>query len=257
MESCRLSRLEEEVLGLHRTGDVPGAEIPRRYFMFLETGDAAPLADVIVHNRLDILSMAALAGYMGQAVSAPLTATPAGRPLSGEELFSIGRLLVERPRDAADTSEGIACLTEALRRDLPAALRHSCYQALARAYKRAGLAEEAAAVLKAAARSDGTSPWAHIELAKHYEHRVRDFAAARYWSQEALELAIRRRTLGGLRPERPALPADGALPASPGSRPADGDRRNVRPREQDVDGIVHRIRRLERRLRRARPAGGG
>ena len=39
--SCSLSALERAVLGFHRLGDVPGFEIPARYFHFLRTGDAA------------------------------------------------------------------------------------------------------------------------------------------------------------------------------------------------------------------------
>lgn len=269
LDSCRLSRLEEEVLGLHRTGDVPGEEIPQRYFAYLETGDAAPLADVVVHNQLDILSMAALAGFMGQAVAKPLTEAPVGRALSGAELFSVGRLLVEHSRDESDTDEGIACLTEALRRELPVPLRRRCYQVLAKALKRTGRTEEAATVLRVAARDDGSSPWAHIELAKHYEHRVGDFATARDWSLQALEVAMRRRTLGGLRSPETTTRADRAddvheaavannteaaqvdNTATPRTRFAGRPTaRRARPHDHDVDGIVHRLRRLERRLRR-------
>ena len=42
--SCSLSALERAVLGVHRLGDVPGFEIPARYFHFLRTGDAADRA---------------------------------------------------------------------------------------------------------------------------------------------------------------------------------------------------------------------
>ena len=40
------------------TGDVPGWEIPARYFGFARTGDAAGLAAVLEHNRLDLVSLA-------------------------------------------------------------------------------------------------------------------------------------------------------------------------------------------------------
>src|SRR5690606_37808519 len=70
---CRLSELEGAVLGLERHDDVPGYLIPQLYFDFLQTGDATPLTGVLVHNRLDILSMAALVGYVGQAISSPRT----------------------------------------------------------------------------------------------------------------------------------------------------------------------------------------
>ena len=59
-QDCRLAALEEQVLGLTREHDVPGAEIPARYFGFLRRGDPAPLIPVLEHNRLDLVSLAAL-----------------------------------------------------------------------------------------------------------------------------------------------------------------------------------------------------
>ena len=40
LESCRLSSLEENVLGERRSGDIPGELIPSVYFRYLENGDA-------------------------------------------------------------------------------------------------------------------------------------------------------------------------------------------------------------------------
>lgn len=224
LDSCRLARLEAAILGVRREDDVPGEEIPRLYFSFLETGDAEPLAGVIEHNRLDILSLAALTGYIAQAAADPLAAAPGGRPLSGAELYGLGRTLAAGARDPEETDLACACLEEALRRDLPRPLERRCRQLLVALYKRSGRADNALTVLEEAARGDGGSPWAHIELAKHYEHRVRDLAAAREWSLQALDVALRRRALRG--------PRAGAETG------------------RDVDAILHRVRRIERRLRR-------
>src|SRR5437762_136703 len=59
-ESCSLVALERQVLGAGRVGDIPGFEIPARYFQFVRSGDARPLAAVLEHIRLDLLSLAAL-----------------------------------------------------------------------------------------------------------------------------------------------------------------------------------------------------
>lgn len=58
--SCSLSVLEKHLAGLHRVGDVPGFEIPSRYFQFVRDGDARPLEAVLEHNRLDLISLAAV-----------------------------------------------------------------------------------------------------------------------------------------------------------------------------------------------------
>src|SRR3954451_9546763 len=59
-ESCTLGALERVLFGGQRTSDVPGSEIPGRYFAFLRTGDASPLEPVLEHNRLDLVSLAVL-----------------------------------------------------------------------------------------------------------------------------------------------------------------------------------------------------
>ena len=58
--SCSLSVLEKQIAGLHRVGDVPGYEIPSRFFKYVRTGDARPLEAVMEHNRLDLISLAAV-----------------------------------------------------------------------------------------------------------------------------------------------------------------------------------------------------
>ena len=52
-----LQTLEKELLGVHRYNDTPGYLIPQLYFDFLSTGNAEPLAGVLLHNRLDIVSL--------------------------------------------------------------------------------------------------------------------------------------------------------------------------------------------------------
>src|SRR5687768_6977230 len=57
---CRLSTLERVLFDVIRVGDVPGFEIPSRFFRFLRSGDPRPLEPVLEHNRLDLVSLAAV-----------------------------------------------------------------------------------------------------------------------------------------------------------------------------------------------------
>lgn len=59
-EGCRLSTLERALFDVRRVGDVPGLEIPGRFFRFVRSGDAAPLEPVLEHNRIDLVSLAAV-----------------------------------------------------------------------------------------------------------------------------------------------------------------------------------------------------
>ena len=60
LANCRLQTLERYICGRHRTGDIPGAEIPDAYHDFVRTSDARRLKDILHHNLLDLLTMAEL-----------------------------------------------------------------------------------------------------------------------------------------------------------------------------------------------------
>ncbi|HEY8416870.1 MAG TPA: ribonuclease H-like domain-containing protein [Limnochordales bacterium] len=252
-DSCRLADLEATVLGHCRHDDVPGALIPQLYFHYLRTGDPQPLAGVFEHNRLDIVSMACMAGYLGQAAAEPLSAQPAGTPLPGPELYSLGRLLL----DQGAVDEAIACLEEALARGLPHGLRREGYRLLAIAHRRrcgrasqdagpgAAAEDPTVAVLLQWIREDSLSTWPYVELAKHYEHRLRDLEAARHWTLRAIDLVQRRRALRGLAAAS-RVNGRAGVPA---------------PADRELEELLHRLRRLERKLaasagRRARAAAG-
>jgi uncharacterized protein YprB with RNaseH-like and TPR domain len=57
---CRLSTLERRLFDVRRIGDVPGLDIPSRFFGFVRSGDPRPLEPVLEHNRIDLVSLAAV-----------------------------------------------------------------------------------------------------------------------------------------------------------------------------------------------------
>ncbi len=68
---CRLGTVEDRLLGLKRQGDLPGSEAPRAWLAWLRRGETAGLAGVLSHNRLDLLSLAALGAPLALALSDP------------------------------------------------------------------------------------------------------------------------------------------------------------------------------------------
>lgn len=64
LDNCRLSHLEETVLGLHRVGDVPGSLVPALWFDYLRQGAAndfvTPLGGVLQHHAQDVYSLLCL-----------------------------------------------------------------------------------------------------------------------------------------------------------------------------------------------------
>ncbi len=53
---CKLTTLEQHILGRRRVGDVPSADVPALFHHFIRTGAAGPLRPVIDHNRHDLVS---------------------------------------------------------------------------------------------------------------------------------------------------------------------------------------------------------
>jgi len=179
-EGCSLTALERRVLGFHRHGDVPGFEIPARYFHFLRSGDASAVLDVIEHNRLDLVSLAAV---MAHALRLAEAGPDACRE-PGEQL-GLGRLYERDGRMEA--------AVEAYRLAAEGGDRNVAANALERAailLRRQRRFNEAAEAWQAIVdlRPAGRRVWSAVErraieaLAIHHEHRRGDPAEARRYA---------------------------------------------------------------------------
>jgi uncharacterized protein YprB with RNaseH-like and TPR domain len=187
----RLATMEETLLGNVRDGDVPGFEIPARYFHYVRTLDARPLHDVLDHNRLDLLALAMLTARAAHL----LEEGPAGAR-TAREAFGLGRIY-ERAGMRAEAKEcyaRAAAPADARPHDIAAeALR--AYAVLSRRERRY---EEAATAWRRALELPRCPPHIAREateaLAVHLEHRERDLRAARRYALQALQFngSIRR-----------------------------------------------------------------
>ena len=177
LPDCRLGTIEARVLGLERIDDVPGALIPSLYFHYLRSRRAEALRPVFEHNRLDVLSLVTLTGWVARAL-----ADPEGLDLDPEEYVGLGRLW-----EGADAERGARCYREALSRGLGSPQREQLLLTLGRGAKREGRWPEALALWEAAiAKGAGFDPRPWEEIAKYYEHCARDLAAAHRVAAEAL-----------------------------------------------------------------------
>src|SRR5260370_30052753 len=68
LADCRLGTVEQHALRFTRDDDLPGALIPTVYFEYLRRKRPDELPRVFEHNRHDILSLAALTGWVADAV---------------------------------------------------------------------------------------------------------------------------------------------------------------------------------------------
>jgi uncharacterized protein len=221
LASCTLGALERAVLGHHRGSDVPGWMIPDLYFRYLRGGDPQLMGMVFEHNRHDLLSLVALTCRLGWLLDGPVdrlrTATetaPSAPSPDGEstgelsrsrilELFAAARIY----EDLGLWDEACARYEVALRSGRAVDVRARVASRLAALCKRAGRHERAIELWRRLASLGLTGCEPYIELAKHYEHRLRDIDAALEMVEQALGLveiqALRRRS--GAAAQRAAL----------------------------------------------------
>jgi len=183
---CSLVTLERQTVGARRTGDVPGAEIPARYFHFVRSGDARPLAAVAEHNRLDLLTLAALTARLLHLACDGVDAVRDGR-----EAYALG---ITYARAGLD-DRAVECYTRAIESSpAPAGafdpLRMESLRALALVLRRTRRYDRAADCWRRLLETRGCPPPIRREaaeaLAIHHEHRVRDLVAARTFALRSL-----------------------------------------------------------------------
>jgi uncharacterized protein len=181
-DGCSLATLERQLFGVSRYGDVPGIEIPARYFAYVRGGSASLLTRVLEHNRSDLLSLALVAVLVGRLMEA---GAPAAR--SAEECLGLGCLL----EHIGEAERALACYERAVR--LPWQIRSrrlEALRALARLHRRHRRHDEAKFAWEEIARA-GVESRVAIEavtaLAIHHEHRSKDLPAAKQFATLALQ----------------------------------------------------------------------
>jgi uncharacterized protein YprB with RNaseH-like and TPR domain len=177
LDDCRLATLERRVLRIVRERDVPGYVIPSLYFQFLRRRMAAPLRDVIAHNRHDVLALVGLLGWLGRALDG-------AADLSAEEQAGLGRLW-----EPIDVERACACYEAALGAGLDGDGAQAVRLRLARWEKRRARWVAARALWETATAAPVFDPRPWEELAKFHEHRARDLSTARAVVVRALDLA--------------------------------------------------------------------
>jgi uncharacterized protein len=184
---CSLASLERQLIEARRVGDVAGSEIPARYFQFIRNGNPRPLVPVLEHNRLDLLTLAALTTRLLHLARGGAASTSDGR-----EAYALGLMYARAGLDG----QARECFTRAV--DMCSApagafdpVRIDSLRALALAWRRARRWDEAAACWRQLLETRGCLPAIRREateaLAIHHEHRVRDLNLARAFALRTLE----------------------------------------------------------------------
>ncbi|MBR2853677.1 MAG: ribonuclease H-like domain-containing protein [Clostridia bacterium] len=171
---CNLGRLEEVVLGKPRQDDLPGSEVPQRYFTYLKTKQMSLLDDILRHNAQDIASLCVLLNHMADLYLHP------EKIRFSEDVYSMGRAL-----ERINRTENARCCYRLARKGR---MGDSAGAALAMSYRRSGDREEAAKIWREMIHEHRGGITPYVELAKYEEHIRKDPSAALKLTEQALAL---------------------------------------------------------------------
>lgn len=210
LESRALSSLETHILKATRTEeDIPGWLIPQMYFDYLRSGDARQLKGIFYHNAMDVVAMAALLNHTVQMLDQPFVFAVE----HGLDLIAIGRLY----EDLGRLDEAARLYARGVEQEVPEAILYETVRRLSFVQRRRGDVQSAVQLWREAAHT--RQIYAYVELAKYYEHMMRDYAEAERQTRAAL-----------------------AIVRSPGYPPETGRRW--------MKGLEHRLARLETKGKR-------
>ncbi len=184
LADCTLTNIEREIFGFHREGDIPGYLIPSVYFDWLQADNLEAMEPVLEHNRLDILALYFLLLQIDKIFR------DEGASLDSiDDVYSLSRVYGRRKQNdkVAANYRSLAGIS-----DRPPAPEVLLFHAMA--LKRIGDWPGAVEIweeLSAGNRPEAFA--ASLELAKYFEHRVKNLDQAFRYAQLALRQGGRDR----------------------------------------------------------------
>jgi uncharacterized protein YprB with RNaseH-like and TPR domain len=182
VESCRLFHLAREIVRADRDEDIPGAEIPIRYFQYIRSGDFSLIEPILYHNQEDILSL------LGVVIEGALLFDRGRRPSQDEadamDLVGIGRLC----ESAGDLERSVELFEKSLEGDLSYEVSVQVRTKLGRHFKKNRAWDKAVPLWQGAAGGDAFLSCR--ELAMYYEHREKNYEEAIRAAEEGLASAM-------------------------------------------------------------------
>jgi len=183
-DSCRLFNLAQQIVQAERSEDIPGAEIPLRYFQYIRNGDFSLIDPILYHNQEDLLSL--LGVIVAGAVLVERNKEAAARgEADAMDLVGVAKLF-ER---AGDSGRSAALLEQALagRHGLTAEVTQVARKKLSHHFKKNREWDKALSVWQEMAAGEDVECFR--ELSMYFEHTAKDYTEAVRVATEGLALS--------------------------------------------------------------------
>ena len=180
-ENCKLSSLALDVVRTGRTEDIPSAEIPWRYFQFIQSGDFSLVEPIIYHNAEDILSLLGVI-IVGASI---FSDDPDACSADGMDYFGAGKIM----ESFGDTEKSLQFFQKALKNGTSEDVTLSVRRRLSLNYKKNEEWDKALDVWREMTDTQIVTRdalFSFRELAMYYEHKEKKYEEARRIAEEGL-----------------------------------------------------------------------
>jgi uncharacterized protein YprB with RNaseH-like and TPR domain len=184
-ESCRLYHLAHEVVEADRSEDIPAAEIPWRYFQYLNTGNFELIEPILYHNQEDILSLLGViivgSFIFSEDIEEELT--------DAMDLYGAGRVM----ENIGEAEESVHFFRRALEKGLSDELSLAAKKKISCYLKKNQEWKSAVSLWKEMASSNTQSKdqlLSFRELAMYLEHKEKKYEEARKIAEEGYVLSL-------------------------------------------------------------------
>jgi hypothetical protein len=184
-DNCRLSHLAHEVVRTGRTEDIPSAEVPWRYFQYLQTGNYDLIEPVLYHNQEDILSL------LGVVIQGALIFSEEGEDCLADamDFYGAGKVMEK----IGDVQKSVQYFKRALNGSLSDEVTIEAKKKLSYHFKRNEEWDKAIAIWKEIISLEIISArhlFSFREFAMYLEHKEKNFEEARKIAEEGYVLSL-------------------------------------------------------------------
>ncbi len=184
-ESCRLYHLAREVVEADRSEDIPSAEIPWRYFEYLNTGNFELIEPILYHNQEDILSLLGVI-IVGSFI---FSDEKEKKLTDAMDLFGAGRVM----ENVGEAEKSVYFFKRALERGLSDELSLAAKKKISYYFKKNQEWKSAVSLWKEMTSSETQSKdllLSFRELAMYLEHKEKKYEEARKIAEEGYVLSL-------------------------------------------------------------------
>jgi uncharacterized protein YprB with RNaseH-like and TPR domain len=183
-DNCRLSYLAQEVVQTGRTEDIPSAEVPWRYFQYLQTGNYDLIEPILYHNQEDILSL------LGVVIAGASIFIEEGEDCLADamDFFGAGNIMEK----LGDTEKSVQFLERALDGDLSDDVTTMAKMKLSYHFKRNQEWDKAVAIWREITSLEEITTgqlFSFRELAMYLEHKEKNYEEAIKIAEEGYVLS--------------------------------------------------------------------